>query len=138
MIFFFQFFQFRTETSHRCNNFESDIMATRPPGMRGKLPVQKKGTVSSAKRDDVASTSTSDPFVFPDQEAIAPDPPTVVKVVLSPPSASKHLMLKQPKKSPSSGTKVLLSPHSPSKHRNLKEAKKSPSSGTKVDAPGTK
>jgi hypothetical protein len=112
-------------------------MATRPPGMRGKLPVQKKGTVSSAKRDDVASTSTSDPFVFPDQEAIAPDPPTVVKVVLSPPSASKHLTLKQPKKSPLSGTKVRLSPHSPSKHRNLQESLKSPSSGTKVDAPGT-
>jgi hypothetical protein len=137
MIFFPPFFQFRTETSHRYNNFESDIMATRPPGMRGKLPVQKKGTVSSAKRDDVASTSTSDPFVFPDQEAIAPDPPTVVKVVLSPPSASKHLTLKQPKKSPLSGTKVRLSPHSPSKHRNLQESLKSPSSGTKVDAPGT-
>jgi hypothetical protein len=106
--------------------------------MHGKLPVQKKGTASSAKHDDVASTSTSDPFVFPDQETIAPDPPIVVKVVLSPRSPSKHLTLKQPKKSPSSGTKVLLSPHSPSKHRNLKEAKKSPSSGTKVDAPGTK
>jgi hypothetical protein len=47
-------------------------------------------------------------------------------------------MLKQPKKSPSSGKKVLLLPHSPSKHLKLKEAKKSPSSGTKVDAAGTK
>jgi hypothetical protein len=95
--------------------------------------VQKKGTVSSAKPDDVASTSTSDPFVFPDQETIAPDPPIVVKVVLSPRSPSKHLTLRQPNKSPLSGKKVLLSPHSPSKHLNLKEAKKSPLSGTKVD-----
>ncbi len=113
-------------------------MAPRPPGMCSKLPVQKKGTASSAKPDDVVSTSTSDPFVFQDQDTIAPDPPIVVKVVLSPRSPSKCLMLKQPKKSPSTSTKVVLSPHLPSKHLKLKQPKKNPSSGTKVEAPGTK
>jgi hypothetical protein len=74
--------------------------------MHSKLPVQKKPTVSSAKFDDVAPTSTSDPFVFQDQETIVPDWPVVTKVVLAPYSPSKHLKLKQHKRSPMSSMEV--------------------------------
>jgi hypothetical protein len=74
--------------------------------MCSKLPVQKKHTASSAKHDDVVPTSTSNPFVFQDQDTVVPDPPVVTKVVLAPHSPSKHLKLKQHKRSPMSGTKV--------------------------------